>query len=199
MALDLVQGSSPIADESAPTVWRRWRMNWRCLRQVLLGDLSPADCRVLLMVPVSPCRASPFSQSSGCRTTEKEPKGLAPSSGPTASGALTPSSLLATLALRAALKCVRHKWRLGAGAKGHPWPVAPLVASMPLVPCATTAFGLLEGRWRLLQLLPPTHHDVVRTDFRMGRAAFRKRSETHAAAHTLRGWIRSRDPAAPGE
>ncbi|WP_236206551.1 hypothetical protein, partial [Pseudomonas tohonis] len=43
--------------------------------------------------------------------------------------------------------------------------------------------GLLEGRWRLLQLLRPAHRHVVRTGFRrMGRAAFRERSETHAVA-----------------
>ncbi|TWC40105.1 hypothetical protein FBY03_10347 [Pseudomonas sp. SJZ079] len=55
--------------------------------------------------------ASPFWQS-----PQKEPKGLAPPYGPPAAGSLTPSLLR------------------GPAAKGHPWPITALAASMPLNP-----------------------------------------------------------------
>ncbi|GJN53913.1 hypothetical protein TUM20286_36650 [Pseudomonas tohonis] len=82
------------------------------------------------MLLVSPPRASHFSQSSGCRTTQKKPKELAPSSGPTASGALTPLSLWgpARWAIHGLARLSRHPCRSSPG--------------------ATTAFGLLEGRFR---------------------------------------------------
>jgi len=66
----------------------------------------------LLDALVPPCWAGPFWQS-----PQKEPKGLAPASGP---------------ALRSGFVCSIAI--PGHAAKAHPWPIAALAASMPLNP-----------------------------------------------------------------
>ncbi len=91
--------------------------------------------RVLRMFFVSPSQASHFSHSSECRPQKSNQKGLPLHPGP-ASRAF-PRSVIAT----------------GAGAMGHPWPGAPLAASMPLVPLCNDCARPPEGAGSLPQLL----------------------------------------------
>jgi hypothetical protein len=76
-----------------------------------------------LKLQVSPLTASPFWQ-----TPQKEPKGLAPAIRVSLrSTSLTPSLLQ------------------GPAAKGHPWPIAALAASMPLNPLHNDSVWPSEG------------------------------------------------------
>ncbi len=97
------------------------------LKESQASTRCQAVYRVLWLFSVSPSQASFFFQSSECRPQKRNQKGSPLHPDPASRD--SPRSIVAS----------------GAGAMGHPWPGAPLAASMPLVPLRNDCARPPEG------------------------------------------------------